>query len=290
MFRIKTNTTGAEFLYLPLEVEVTSRPGLYCPQEMIDFGLVPSDSGPQTMELLLINSGSKPLTVSSVVATPVTDNLNIEFSSVKIPPDTIRPSVISRVTFDPSLATSDGKQEGKLLIKSSNSKYKVSIPWQAHVLKGGLHWNSTASKFLLSDKPDPEDPSQANIISTERPLTITNKFALPVVVYSVKMAEEAKKFFDLSSFQPTVIKAGESVDLVTISVKAEAWQGDRRLDSFLTLDTNLTSVNIPLLAFDGKLKPVGRSYLFYSIIIINLIPSFSLLPRTSRFWILEPSV
>ena len=108
----------------------------------------------------------------------------------------------------------------------------------------------------MSDQPDPEDPSQANIISTVRPLTITNKFALPVVVYSVKMAEEAETFFDLSPFNPTVIKAGESVDLVTISVKAEAWQGDRKLDSFLTLDTTLTSVNIPLIAFDGKLKPV----------------------------------
>jgi hypothetical protein len=30
--RIKTNTTGAEFLYLPLEVEVSSQPGIYCPQ------------------------------------------------------------------------------------------------------------------------------------------------------------------------------------------------------------------------------------------------------------------
>lgn len=30
--RIKTNTTGAEFLYLPLEVEVSSAPGIYCPQ------------------------------------------------------------------------------------------------------------------------------------------------------------------------------------------------------------------------------------------------------------------
>ncbi len=30
--RIKTNTTGAEFLYLPLEIEVTSQPGIFCPQ------------------------------------------------------------------------------------------------------------------------------------------------------------------------------------------------------------------------------------------------------------------
>ena len=36
IFRIKTNTTGAEFLYLPLEVEVSAQPGLYCPQ--VSFG------------------------------------------------------------------------------------------------------------------------------------------------------------------------------------------------------------------------------------------------------------
>ena len=64
-------------------MEVSSQPGIYCPQEMIDFGLVPSDSGPQTMELLVLNSGTRPITVSSVVATPVTEALNIEFSSVK---------------------------------------------------------------------------------------------------------------------------------------------------------------------------------------------------------------
>ena len=189
---------------MPLEVEVSAQPGIYCPQEMIDFGLVPSDSGPQTMELLVLNSGSKPITVSSVVATPVSEVLHIEFSSAKVSPDTLNPSVVASVTFDPSLVSSDGKQEGKLLIKSSNSKYKVSIPWQAQVLKGGLHWNNTSAKFLLSDKPDPEDPSQVDLISASKPLTITNKFAVPVVVYSVKVEEEGRKFFDLSSFKPTV--------------------------------------------------------------------------------------
>ena len=62
----------------------------------------------------------------------------------------------------------------------------------------------SSAKFLLSDKPDPEDPSQVDLISASKPLTITNKFAVPVVVYSVKVEEEAGKFFDLSSFKPTV--------------------------------------------------------------------------------------
>ena len=63
MFRIKTNTTGAEFLYLPLEVEVSSQPGIYCPQELIDFGLLASNSEPRSLKLLVLNSGQKPIPV-----------------------------------------------------------------------------------------------------------------------------------------------------------------------------------------------------------------------------------
>ena len=216
--------------------------------------------------------------------------------------DTLHPSVISTVTFDPTLVPTDGIHSGKLLIKSNNSKYKVTIPWKANVLKGGLHWNSTASKFLLTDNPDPEDPSHTNIISTTRPLKITNKFAVPVVVYSVKMAAEAEKFFEMGPFKPTVsksvmkfkfiicillfqvIKAGESIDLVQLSVKKEAWEGDRHMDSYITLNTNLTSVRVPLIAFDGKLKPVGgifyinspinNFHLVLSVVSIRICPGF----------------
>ena len=51
---------------------------------MLNFGLVPSDSGPRTMELLVLNSGSRPVTLTSLVATPVTDALAVEFASVKV--------------------------------------------------------------------------------------------------------------------------------------------------------------------------------------------------------------
>ena len=53
-------------------------------QEMLNFGLVPSDSGPRTMELLVLNSGTRPVTLTSLVATPVTDALAVEFASIKV--------------------------------------------------------------------------------------------------------------------------------------------------------------------------------------------------------------
>ena len=75
---------------------------------------------------------------------------------------TIKPTVVARVTFDSSLATSEGFQSGKLIIKSKNSQHRVILPWMVNVLKGSLHWNQTISKFLVTDSPDPEDPSQVN--------------------------------------------------------------------------------------------------------------------------------
>jgi len=253
--RIKTNTTGAEFLYLPLEVEVSAQPGLFCPQEMLNFGLVPQLDGPVKMDLVLLNSGSRAVTLTSLVTTPVEPGITTDFTSIKIAPDTLRPVKVSTISFDPMQASADGIVTGKLLLKSSNSKYKVSVPWMATVLTGGLHWNNTAARFLLTDNPDPEDPSHQNVISPSRAIKITNGFAVSVVVHSVEMPKEAEEFFELGSFTTMVIKPGETVELVQVSLKPGAWEGSRQLDSYLSLATNLTSVKIPLVAFHGKLQP-----------------------------------
>jgi hypothetical protein len=98
--RIKTNTTGAEFLYLPLEVEVTSQPGIYSPQEVIDFGLVPSQSETKAVKLLVLNSGAKPIQIQNVIATPVTEAISINFKAVKVQPETLRPKVIAEMVFN----------------------------------------------------------------------------------------------------------------------------------------------------------------------------------------------
>ena len=80
---------------------MTSQPGLYCPQEVIDFGLLPSTAQPRAIKLLLLNSGSKPIPVQNVIATPVTEAISfVDFAAAKVPPDTLRPTVIAEVTFD----------------------------------------------------------------------------------------------------------------------------------------------------------------------------------------------
>ena len=100
--RIRTNTTGAEFLYLPLEVEVSSNPGIYCPQEQLDFGLLPSHSAAEkkTMKLLVLNAGSKAISITNVITTPTSEAVSVEFKPTKAQPDTLKPTVVAEVTFD----------------------------------------------------------------------------------------------------------------------------------------------------------------------------------------------
>jgi hypothetical protein len=64
-----------------------------------------------------------------------------------------------------------------------------------------------------------------------------------------------------------VINAGETTELLRLSLREEVatsrsyWPlhttTGRNLKTHLTLMTNLTNVKIPLLVFDGKLKPVS---------------------------------
>ena len=79
---------------------MSSQPGIYCPQELIDFGLLASNSEPRSLKLLVLNSGQKPIPVQNVIATPVTEAVTINFQPVKISADTLQPTMIADVIFD----------------------------------------------------------------------------------------------------------------------------------------------------------------------------------------------
>ncbi|XP_058042228.1 transmembrane protein 131 [Ahaetulla prasina] len=66
--RIKTNASDTtEFIILPVEVEVTTAPGIYSSTEMLDFGTLRTQDLPKILNLHLLNSGTKdvPITVST---------------------------------------------------------------------------------------------------------------------------------------------------------------------------------------------------------------------------------
>lgn len=48
---------------LPVSLEVTSQPLLFCPQQYLDFGVVEASDPAKTLKLFVINSGNRPITV-----------------------------------------------------------------------------------------------------------------------------------------------------------------------------------------------------------------------------------
>ena len=62
-FRIKTNSSEGTLLVIPVEVEVSSKPGIFCPIDVLDFGVMRSQDDPKTLKILLYNSGQKPVVI-----------------------------------------------------------------------------------------------------------------------------------------------------------------------------------------------------------------------------------
>ncbi|KAG1714731.1 Transmembrane protein 131 [Nymphon striatum] len=62
--RIKTNSSGEPYLVIPVEVEVSSEPGIYSPVEILDFGVIRSDDKQIQLTLNLLNSGKKPIQIT----------------------------------------------------------------------------------------------------------------------------------------------------------------------------------------------------------------------------------
>ena len=90
-----------------------------------------------------------------------------------------------------------------------------------------------------------------------RNFTVTNHFKVAVAIHNVSLAPEAEKYFSLEqTFSPTILPAGKSKNLLVLSLKPDAWI-KRTLNSFITIHTNISSINIPLVCFHGKVERVS---------------------------------
>ena len=69
--RIKVNSTtvSSEYLLVPVEVQVSSAPGIYSPQDSLDFGLLVKSDKPKTLSLSLINAQKSPVNVQVIEIT-----------------------------------------------------------------------------------------------------------------------------------------------------------------------------------------------------------------------------
>ncbi|GAB1284887.1 Transmembrane protein 131 [Apodemus speciosus] len=195
--RIKTNASDStEFIILPVEVEVTTAPGIYSSTEMLDFGTLRTQDLPKVLNLHLLNSGTKDVPITSVRPTPQNDAITVHFKPVTLKASESKYTKVASISFDASRAKKPSQFSGKITVKAKEKSYsKLEIPYQAEVLDGYLGFDHAATLFHIQDSP--ADP-------VERPIYLTNTFSFAILIHDVLLPEEARTMFRYFVLPPKI--------------------------------------------------------------------------------------
>ncbi|CAN9500273.1 unnamed protein product [Ophioblennius macclurei] len=246
--RIKTNAPNEDqFIILPVEVEVTSAPGIYSSTEMLDFGTLRSQDRPKLLNLHLLNSGMKDVPITSVRTTPSNEAVTIDFKAVTLKAGESRYTKVACISFDASKARRSYQFSGKITVKAKEKTYsKLEIPYQAEVLEGYLGFDHTATLFHIRDSPvDPVD----------RPIFLTNAFHFAICIHNVSLPEEAKTMFNVQNFStPILIPPHESRYIFSLLFRPV--RPSIHIDSNILLITNASKFHLPVRAYTGFLEPL----------------------------------
>ncbi|XP_039666049.1 transmembrane protein 131 isoform X2 [Perca fluviatilis] len=246
--RIKTNAPNEDqFIILPVEVEVTSAPGIYASTEMLDFGTLRSQDRPKLLNVHLLNSGTKDVPITSVRTTPSNEAVTVDFKAVTLKAGESRYTKVASISFDASKARRPYQFSGKITVKAKEKSYsKLEIPYQAEVLDGYLGFDHTATLFHIRDSPvDPVD----------RPIFLTNAFSFAIRLHNVSLPEEAKTMFNVQNFSaPILIPPHES--RYVFSLLFRPVRPSIHIDSNILLITNASKFHLPVRAYTGFLEPL----------------------------------
>nr|XP_043900642.1 transmembrane protein 131 isoform X1 [Solea senegalensis] len=246
--RIKTNAPNEDqFIILPVEVEVTSAPGIYSSTEMLDFGTLRSQDRPKLLNLHLLNSGTKDVPITSVRTTPSNEAVTVDFKAVTLKAGESRYTKVASISFDASKARRPYQFSGKITVKAKEKSYsKLEIPYQAEVLEGYLGFDHTATLFHIRDSPvDPVD----------KPIFLTNAFNFAVQIHNVSLPEEATIMFRVYNFsEPIVIPQRESRYIFSLLFRPV--RPSIHIDNNILLLTNASKFHLPVRAYTGFLEPL----------------------------------
>ncbi|KAM6963118.1 transmembrane protein 131 [Aplochiton taeniatus] len=246
--RIKTNAPNEEqFIILPVEVEVTSAPGIYSSTEMLDFGTLRSQDRPKQLNLHLLNSGTKDVPITSVRTTPSNEAVTIDFKAITLKAGESRYAKVASINFDASKARRPYQFSGKITVKAKEKSYsKLEIPYQAEVLEGYLGFDHTATLFHIRDSP--VDP-------VHRPIYLTNTFNFAIRIHNVSLPEEAMTMFNVQNFTgPILIPPHECRYIFSLLFRAV--RPSIHIDSNILLITNASKFHLPVRAYTGFLEPL----------------------------------
>lgn len=125
------------------------------------------------------------------------------------------------------------------------------------------------TRYFINDKSDS---------LSSRTFKVTNNFLSPVRIINFTLPEDAQNFFKVSylrsftyltfknvlfqieNFKPSILKPEQEVIIFTIKLKNGVSMGDLRVNSFISIKTNISDVIVPLLSYNGRLHVVLLVY------------------------------
>nr|CAD7406651.1 unnamed protein product [Timema poppensis] len=231
-----------EVLVMPLQLEVSSQPGLYAEEDMVDFGLGGSLDPPTQYSLRVFNSGRKNIKIENIVIVPASKAVTVKFEPVKVPPYLTTSLEVALITLDWQSAFETKLLGGKILIKGKQGSTKLMVPFMVQVLEGGLNYNTSITQFCSEMSWD-----------VPRPFVVTNMFTLPIAIINVMLHPDAEPYFLVENLTAIVLAPQQSAMLFLISTRRTAQQSQLKLETNLWLHTNISKVVVPLLSYNGRL-------------------------------------
>ncbi|XP_038063228.1 transmembrane protein 131-like [Patiria miniata] len=251
--RIKTNHSKRldeeenELLMLPVEVEVSSAPGLYSSLEMLDFGTLRSLDAPKTHPVYLLNTSPKSVQILSITPMRANNALTIDFKPSVLKPSSDAHTRVAEVTFHPLKANTSRLWSGKLIVKTKDKNLKLQIPYQANVLQGTLSSDQQSKLFYLTPK----------LVETGetvvRPVALTNYFNFTLVIHQVSFPEDVKNIFKVTGFEEAVVIKPQETDS-SLSIVFSPNASTTSLLTSLRLGSNASVFSMGVHVYTGKLQ------------------------------------
>ncbi|XP_015437161.1 PREDICTED: transmembrane protein 131 [Dufourea novaeangliae] len=246
--RLKVNNTS-EVLVVTVEVEVKGGAGLHWggSSGVINLGMGGSLQPPIQYPIALKNSAKKPIKIMNIINTPVSKALKLHFEQAIIPGDTDIPIAIGALIYDWKTGLELQHFKGKLVIKAigpGGSSQKLTIPWIAQVLQGGLEVNASITHYCSLQS------NQA------RNFSVVNKFKLPLAITNVTMSSHVKSLFTIKNFTPRVIKPEQKVNIFSLQLAKDRKTDNVKMESSILIHSNVSVTEVPLLSYDGKVRKI----------------------------------
>ena len=228
--------------------------GVFHSPDQVDFGVATQRSDRLRRTLTLLNAGSEPVRILDVVARPNDPSLRVRFRRGEVLAPYEETKAIS-LTYSGRL---EGIRGGSLSIRTnaSGAPETFEVPYKARVMHGRLAYDEADVSFMSPEHGKRPFPKRSKTVR------IANAFPAPLTIHSAKITKVAGDDYDSSPEDAccfkltnapfrTTVPAGGAIE--PFEVEYEPQSTNAIFTATLALETNLTTLEIPVKVFHGQL-------------------------------------